>query len=489
MQPLLTSTDSDGKYSMKDVEPGRYRLMVQRAGYARQEYGARGANRQGTTLTLDKGQNLDDLNFRLTPGGVISGRILDDEGEPVVWAQVQVLRYSYLQGSKQLTPFNGATTDDRGMFRMHSLAPGKYLISATFRGDMNMWGVDRTPGNRADEGFAATYYPGTSDPATAASVEVAAGGEIQNLDIRLIKTVTARVKGRIIGGNPAQFGPRTMISMFPRNSPMYGMPFSRGGPVDAKGNFELRGVSSGSYIVRAEQFDDGTRLVGTANVDVSSGNIEGVTLTLSAGTALNGSLKIAEGQGDLTRTTVYLRPKDSPMFGGGGGRVKDDGTFSLLNTYAGTYEVSVMGLPDDLYVKSIRYGQEDVLGKPLVLQQSVAGALEITVRSGAGKLTGVVINDKKEPVRGATVVLEPLSSDRKDLFKMMTTDQNGAYSLAGITPGDYRVYGFEDIETGAHQDRDYLKDFERLADKATLAVRESKTLQVTLIPAEKAEPR
>jgi protocatechuate 3,4-dioxygenase beta subunit len=431
---------------------------------------------------------MKNLDFKLIPGGVIAGRVVDEDGEPVSWVQIQAVRYAYIQrGGKQLTPFGNATTDDRGLFRMHSIAPGKYYVSALYRSDMSMWGIDRSAGPQTNEGYATTYYPGTTDPVAAAAFEVAPGGEIQNVEIRLLKTRTARIRGKVTGGNPANLGPRTQIMLIPKT----GMFSFRPGQamVDAKGNFEIRGVSPGSYILRAEQFDPGGRLSCMIPIDVGEGNIEGLTLNLTSGTPLNGALKVADGKGDPGRVAVLLLPKDSPMMfsSGGPGQLKDDGTFTIPTTFAGTYEVNVNGLAEDFYVKSIRYGQEDALNKPLTLQGGSTGALEITVQSGAARLTGAVINEKKDPVRGATVVLEPASGDRKDLFKMATTDQNGTYSLAGLTPGDYRIYAFEDIEMGAYSDRDYLKEFERYGEKITVAERDAKTMELKLIPAEKVQ--
>src|ERR1017187_575743 len=78
-----TATDASGKFAMKDIEPGKYRLSVTRNGFVPTSYGARGPNRLGTTLSLSRGQNLNDVMFRLTPHGVVTGRVVDEDGEPV----------------------------------------------------------------------------------------------------------------------------------------------------------------------------------------------------------------------------------------------------------------------------------------------------------------------------------------------------------------------------------------------------------------------
>src|SRR5579862_299838 len=88
--PSDTATDDSGGFAMKDIEPGRYRLSAERNGYLRQEYGARLQNSTGTILTLSAGQRLSDLVLKLTPFGVIAGRVVDEDSEPVPGAQITV---------------------------------------------------------------------------------------------------------------------------------------------------------------------------------------------------------------------------------------------------------------------------------------------------------------------------------------------------------------------------------------------------------------
>src|SRR2546425_8450293 len=89
---LSVTSGDDGKFSFSDLSPGSYRLSAERAGFVRQEYGARGNSPMGTTLTVAPGQQVKDLEFKLVPQGVISGKVLDDDGEPALRAAVSVMR-------------------------------------------------------------------------------------------------------------------------------------------------------------------------------------------------------------------------------------------------------------------------------------------------------------------------------------------------------------------------------------------------------------
>ena len=108
------ATDAAGQFAMAGIAPGKYRLAAERNGFIVTQYGSRGPGKAGTLLTLEAGQKSSDLALRLTPHGVIIGRVLDEEGDPVPGANVQVARQIYAQGGKQLSRANGAATNDLG---------------------------------------------------------------------------------------------------------------------------------------------------------------------------------------------------------------------------------------------------------------------------------------------------------------------------------------------------------------------------------------
>src|SRR5258708_28718855 len=80
---ISTVSNAGGRFELKGIDPGRYRLTVSRVGFVTQEYGQRKTDGPGAVLSLRPGQELKDLLFRLTPSGVIAGRIIDEDGEPL----------------------------------------------------------------------------------------------------------------------------------------------------------------------------------------------------------------------------------------------------------------------------------------------------------------------------------------------------------------------------------------------------------------------
>ncbi|MFN0169192.1 MAG: carboxypeptidase-like regulatory domain-containing protein [Bryobacteraceae bacterium] len=169
-----------------------------------------------------------------------------------------------------------------------------------------------------------------------------------------------------------------------------------------------------------------------------------------------------------------------------GGSSKDDRSFVLQYLAAEEYDVTIYGLPRGHYLKAAQYGQEDALARGLDLTQGAAGALELTISPNAAKVEGVVLNGRKQPASGMTVVLAPQTAQpgRADLYKIVTTDQTGHYSFESLPPGKYRLFAFEDMEEGAGQDADYLKEFEPKSEKIDVAEKAVVPKELLAIPAE-----
>ena len=182
---------------------------------------------------------------------------------------------------------------------------------------------------------------------------------------------------------------------------------------------------------------------------------------------------------------VWLRARSSPSGtpGGpsGGGlnaRSREDGGFALPGVNPGEYDVSVTGLPEGFYIKSIRAGDVETIDTGLRVQAGAPPVLRIAARPNAASLEGTVKNKDGQPVTGSTVVLWPSAKNaRSALFKTATSDAQGRFTFTAA-PGDYRLAAFESLEPGAAQDPDFLQGYEGKAEKVSLAEkgRETKAL-------------
>jgi len=200
------TTGDDGTFEFLNVTPGQYQIAIDHDGFISQEFGQRSWNGRGTPITLAAGQRMASLTIQLVPTGTIAGRIVDEHGDALPRVQVQALTYEYQNGVRTLVTGRQEMTNDQGDYRLYWLNPGDYFISAT----PNTGGFGPGPGGRggpptpavaataaSNESYAATYYPGGTDPESAVSVRVPAAQEIRGVDFVLRPVHTVKVSGKI----------------------------------------------------------------------------------------------------------------------------------------------------------------------------------------------------------------------------------------------------------------------------------------------------
>ena len=170
------------------------------------QYGQNRPFEPGRPIELADAQTLDKADVTLPRGSVLSGRVLDEFGEPVADANVGAMRMQFVNGRRRLVNAGrNSQTNDLGQFRLYGLPPGEYYVSATLRsmdlaiGDMIRH--RRTGGSSPNSGYAPTYYPGTASPADAQRVTVAVGQELGSIDIALAPVKLAKITGTAMGSD------------------------------------------------------------------------------------------------------------------------------------------------------------------------------------------------------------------------------------------------------------------------------------------------
>jgi protocatechuate 3,4-dioxygenase beta subunit len=482
------TTDSTGRFTLQNVTSGTYQLYAERNGYLHGVYGARGLGRPGTPLVLTPGQELRQITVRLTQQGVIMGRVMDDDGEPMSNVQVQTLRYMYQGGRRRLTPMGGQSTNDLGEYRVFGLEPGRYYLTATYRGSAFI--ANTAGGPAVEENYVPTYYPGSNDPASAAPLEISAGSQLRGIDMTLLRTRTVRIRGRVSSALGSPLPKSTMVMLSPPDGGFFG-PMNSAPVRDAEGGFELRGVAPGSYILLARAQDDGRNYNARLPVEVGNNNVDNIGLVLAPGMEIVGHVGL-EGTAkvSLTGLNIFLSSRSGQagmMMGNARGFIKENGAVTFSNVTADQYQLNI-NLPENLYIKSVRLGSEDSLETGLNLTRGVAGPLEVLLSANGGQVDGTVLNTQQQPAGGASVVLVPESRLREQtsLFKQATTDQTGHFTLKGIAPGEYKLFAWEDIEPGAYQDPEFLKPMESLGEAVSIREGSRENSQLKLIPSGQA---
>jgi hypothetical protein len=513
------TTDSTGRFLIQKVEPGRYRLTARRNGYVAGEYGAADPSRAGNPVTVDRAQNLAAINVRLSPHGVITGRITDADGDAMLGVQVQAYRYRYVQGRRQLAAQAGASTNDLGEYRIYGLPPGKYYLAASYRvagqgggpgggqgggpggGQGGRGGMG--PGGQAQsadaaEGWAPSYYPGVYDPASASVLDVLAGAELAHINLRLAKVTTYRVRGQVTSDIAA--GGRGMsVSLTSRNE--IARDAARNARVDQQGVFEISNVLPGIYSLTASSMGPGNSAYARRDVTVSGSDVDGVKLRIPAPVEISGKVTVEDATSApaLTAMQVRLQPRDSaasgPALRGGGGpggagsaasasgRVADDGSFKLTNVIPDAYLVSVSNTPQGYYVKSVRVGRADALTSGFEI--TGASSIEIVLHANAGIVTGLVLNPETvKAAVSATVALIPQEPERAGLsafYKTGSTDQYGQFTMQNVSPGEYKLFAWDVVESGAYMDPEFIRPLASQGQPVSIREGSQQTVQLTMI--------
>ena len=281
-------TDAEGRFSFTRLPAGSLTLRAVRTGYLDIVFGQKklGSGRPGTAIQLAEGQKIENVALQMPRGGVISGMVVDEVGDPALGVPVRAFRYVMRNGVRELTATsNSGATDDRGQYRIPGLVPGEYIVCAAPRDELVMASAlyDEMSARMADirasqagrgtadvrdvlgpkpddprDAYVTMCFPGTTRMADATSVTLDVGEERSGQNIQLQLVPIARVAGKVVwsDGTLPTAGPKggttadTQVHLVDRASPN-----SPGGPrvihVKADGSFSFTNVQPGQYSLEA----------------------------------------------------------------------------------------------------------------------------------------------------------------------------------------------------------------------------------------------
>jgi Carboxypeptidase regulatory-like domain len=456
-------TDSNGHFSIPDLEPGEYAITAEHADFFLRSSGATGA--PPPNVKVEAGQQIKDFKIRLTPLGVITGRVLDSDGDPVRSAIVNALRYAYSSGKKQLRMVDQVQTGDNGEFRLFGLRPGTLYLRATHqRWDRHAKDV--------------TYYPGTSDENHAAPIQLRAGAQLEGFDIRLQSGNSYSVRLEFPEGHPPPGG----LNGFLVND--------QGGFAGRSVNFSqtdivFPGIAPGSYEAVLNVLNEDKPVVAIAHVEVVNADVDGGTLTFLPLVETGGSVRVEGGafsQFEKLRIDFESRYR-VPMLNASRADVKPNGSFQFKNAVPGVYEIGINRVPG-VYLKSVRMGDKQLADRRVDLAAKTDPII-IVLGADVGQVEGSVHNAKGEPVVRARVTVIPYGdhSGRIDLSRTGFSDDKGEFKIKDVAPGDYKAFAWEDVPVGAPQDPDFRKPFERQGVSVRMQPNGHEKIALTSIPA------
>jgi protocatechuate 3,4-dioxygenase beta subunit len=517
-------TDAQGRYEFLMLPAGRFNLSVSKSGFVTVQYGQTRPFEPGRPIDLVDAQVMEKADVALPRGSAVSGRIVDEFGEPVADANVAGMRMQYTGGRRRLVPAGrNSMTNDLGQFRLFGLPPGEYYVSVTLRTMESMVmdmvggsGAGGPTGSNNNSGYAATYYPGTPNPAEAQRLSLGLGQETQGIDIQMQPVRLAKISGTAVSADgKAMSGAMVMLLPTMREA----MQFMPGGAsrTDKDGNFTLSGVIPGEYMVQVQSVAammgaaaqamalfggsaPGTppasappmdREFARAAVTVAGEDIAGLIVTGSRGARARGRIVFEGGAKpeNLTSLRLIAGPTDPDNMGpasSGSGMtaVKENGAFEIDGLVGGT-TFRFIEPPKGWFLKRITHQDADVTDKGYDFKpgEDVEG-FEIVMTTRSQTVSGSVTNDKGEPVRDYTVVV---FSDDPQTWTMLSRargsarpDQQGQFKIASLPPGRYHAIAVEYVADGEWADPEWLGRAAKKATRFTLDEGATKTLDLKL---------
>ncbi len=471
-------TGPDGGFHIENIAPGRYRLFAERTGY--QEVDKHHHRADGRLLTLGVGQEIKDLAIHLQAAAVITGRITDEDGDPMCEAQVAVLRQTFASGRSRWEQVGAERTNDLGEYRIAALAAGNYFVAVTPPPDFRS--LIETSGNSAAAAsspaankpppavYQTTFYPGTRDRGQAQAVQLHAGDEFP-MNFSLTPAPSLSIRGTVV--NLPQ-GATAAIML--QSKDFNGM--LNGAEMHKDGSFEVRDISPGSYTILATIENAPVPMIARQMIDVSSANLEGIRLMPQPGGTIRGRLRVEapanpQIKADAGMMFLMLRSADNDddsgsTFNVGNGfspltQVNADGSFEWKNVPAGNYfvQLSEASARPGYFLKSALASGRDISETGITVSGGTL-ALDLLASPNGASVDGAVMNEKNEPVVDAVLVAVPEPRFRRhpDRFHKVSTDQQGHFRLGSLPPGDYTLLAWEDMEDDAYLNPEFLKKYE-----------------------------
>ncbi len=432
------ATDQEGNYRITNVRAGTYTIRPVAPSFALEDYVT------NNEVVISEGETVEDINFSMIPGGVITGKISDPDGKPLIDEYVSVVPVD--DGSYTSMRFQDYIhTDDRGIYRAFGLHPAKYKV---FVGQ-----TESLPGERGSY-HRQTFYPSVSDDAKATVIEVTEGSETTNIDIVVGRPVTTfKVSGRVLSAETGKPLPHIRYGVY-QGGENSGSSRTGDDYTNANGEFRLENVLPGKYAVFIVPGDSGVR---GDNVSFEVVDRDVTDLVIKAGKASTVAGVVAFENGEELKPgfkfnelfiSGWADGGEQRFSGGYSQSLKPDGSFRIADLQKGTVRFFFASpTRNDRQIQLVRIEHDGVVqpgGLSLKDGEQVTG-VRLVVKFLNGAIHGQVKVEGDE-VPGSRMSVWITYLDDKNQGVSFSTGNSSAqldsrkrFTVQGLAAGTYEV--------------------------------------------------
>lgn len=433
---LVVTTDQLGNYRITNVAPGQYEVILAAPQFLL------GNQAPTRTLIVGEGENLENVDFNLIRGGVITGKVTDADGRPMIEEPIEIFSVGG-SDAKPVILMNlyGGPTDDRGVYRIYGLRPGKYRIAAGTS-------EERLPYDRGNRGvYGQTFHPSTTEESEARLIEVTEGGEATNVDITLRRTLNLfTIHARVVDGETGK----------PVANARYGLQRSRengswstsGFAANHLGEIRIDSVTPGKYAIFLEPSPVGDVYSEPVQFEVVDQDIKDLVIKTWSGSTVSGVVvldgadpKLAASSNELV---VFARTENKTQMYGSSptGIINPDGSFKVGGLRPGVVQFGIWGrrIGPMVAFEVIQIERDGVVVQPggveIKAGEQIKG-LRLIVKARTGHIRGVVkLENGQLPFSQVHVTVKKFGDMGGPSLR---TDDRGRFMSEPMAPGVYEL--------------------------------------------------
>ena len=505
---MSTTTDRQGRFQFSDLAPGRYTVGAARTGFVNVTFGERHYGLGGRAFALREAEHRD-IRIPLPRPSVITGRVLDEHGNPAIRASVRALHLSLAYGYRRADSYGYGDTDDNGVFRIQSLTPGDYAVCASTHqtaplneGQRLRLEIDRERRSAAYvlgaegvaaqkrlapqlsqlearlpryvppvRGYAPTCYPGSTS--SISMITLGPDEERTGVTMQLVPSRLARIEG-IVTGMPADNMELDPIMLLSADELREGPPADSTRP-DFEGRFAFNNIPPGRYklfVRSAANRPQLSRTSAAAEVVVADEDIGNVVLDLQPGVTVSGRVVFrgsipGPAAAEIARAGLEVRLDPAvlgPLVHWPGPSITppdSTGRFVLHGVFPGMYRISASQREASRwFFDTTAIPGADVTGQLVEVKRQDVTGIVVTLTDQRAELSGTIMTDKGEPAPEYFILLYPSEEKYWTLYSRRLygtrAKPDGTFVITGLQAGRYRLATLLDVQFGAWFDPAFL---------------------------------